>query len=251
MPDSLRGRFVAPAGVLELRRVSPTMPINFTLPRQPRAEPIKNRLLLAVAGLAALLVFGTLGFLGYLTLQDADATVASLRADQELVDADISRYDIDVKKLAAVDEFEARQVVWLDELYEIADRIPDVEKVKVTLIDGKPVIVPKAPVRPGAVAANPKTLKPVPAASLKLVMRSTDGPMVQRIADAFKADKFYVGTTKADSAAGATGGRGQQYEFNTQILHRGPGDYLRRLGVSFPKRARDPDAPDDEQGGDS
>ena len=43
LPAPLRGRFAGPVGLLALRAISATLPINFTQPRQPRAEPGKQR----------------------------------------------------------------------------------------------------------------------------------------------------------------------------------------------------------------
>ena len=193
--------------------------------------------------LVAVLLVAVLGGLGYAELESADGRIAELQSRKADLDAEAKRVEPDAKRLAAVDEFAAREVVWLDELYDLADRIPDVAKVSVTMVSGDPpMTVPKAALRPGQVAPDPKTVKPSPAAKLVVNLRSTDDKMVQRAYDGFAADKFYADSTK--KTLGEAGGKGQAFELQTNVLHRAATDYLRRLSVTFPKP---PAAPADDE----
>ncbi len=251
--DELRGRFAAPLGLLWLRGHGPVLPINFTVPRQPKAAPTQVRFKALVGGLVAAAVVGLLGVVGFLELQKADDRIAGLQSQKADLDAELKRSELDMKRLAAVDEFESRQVVWLDELYDLADRVPDVSKVSVTLFDGDPALAaPKLAPRPGQPAPDPKLAKLAPVARLKISLRGADDKAFQRAYDGFQADKFYADTKK--TIQGDAGGKGQLFELQTNVLHRPPADYLRRLGVTFPTRTAppvdaDPDAPpagDDE-----
>jgi len=237
--DAVRGRFAAPLGLLSLRGLGPVLPINFTAPRQPTEAPTKTRLKVLVGALVAVALVVVLGGLGYSELQGADNRIAELQSRKADLDADLKRTEPDAKRLAAVDEFAAREVVWLDELYDLADRVPDVAKVSVTLIAGDPpMAAPKATLRPGQAAPDPKTVKPSPAAKLVVNLRSTDDKMVQRAYDSFTTDKFYADSVK--KTLGETGGKGQAFELQTNVLHRASTDYLRRLSVTFPKPATPP-----------
>ena len=245
--DAVRGRFAAPLGLLELRGRGPVLPINFTAPRQPKAAPTKTRLKVLLAALAAVVVGGLLGGLGLYELQQADTRIADLQARKADLEAELKRTDLDVKRLAAVDEFEARQVVWLDELYDLADRVPDVSKVSVTLIEGDAIAVPKVTLRPGQLAPDPKTVKPTPAAKLKVSLRSSDDKVGRGVLDGFQTDKFYADIKP--SILAEAGGKGQLITVQTNVLHRAAADYFRRLKVAFPKPAALPPADDELPGG--
>ncbi len=244
--DAVRGRFAAPLGLLGLRGHGPVLPINFTAPRQPTEAPTKTRLKVLVGALVAVAVIALVGGFGYAELQSADNRIAELQSQKADLEAELKRSELDMKRLAAVDEFEARQVVWLDELYDLADRVPDVTKVSVTLLDGDALTVPKAALRPGQVAPDPKTVKPTPAAKLKVSLRSTNDKMGRDFIDGFQADKFYADIKPSIMAD--TAGKGQLIELQTNVLHRAATDYLRRLAVAFPKSAVAP-ADDELPGG--
>lgn len=246
--DAVRGRFAAPLGLLELRGRGPVLPINFTAPRQPKAAPTKTRLKVLLAALAAVVVVGLLGGLGVLKLQAADARIAELDGQKTDLEAALKRTELDVKRLAAVDEFAAREVVWLDELYDLADRVPDVSKVSVTLIEGDAIAVPKVTLRPGQIAPDPKTVKPTPAAKLKVSLRSSDDKLGRGVIDGFQTDKFYADIKP--SILAEAGGKGQLVEVQTNVMHRAAADYFRRLNVAFPKPAALPPADDELPGGD-
>ena len=242
--DELRGRFATPLGLLWLRGHGPVLPINFTAPRQPKAAPTRTRLKVLVGSLVGVAAVVVLGGLGALELQAADDRVATLQARKADLEAELKRSELDMKRLAAVDEFASREVVWLDELYDLADRVPDVAKVSVTLLDGDAITAPKLAPRPGQVAPDPKLAKPTPVAKLTVNLRSADDKMVQRAYDGFQGDKFYADSKK--TTQGDAAGKGQAFVLQTNVLHRAAADYLRRLGVTFPTRTApldDPDAP--------
>ena len=258
IPAALHGRLTQTIGLLHLKAHAPALPINFTVPRQPRSDPGKARLKVLLAALAATVVFGSLGVFGWLQVVQAEQRLQSEKEKAEQLETAMTGYALDMKRLAAVDEFASREVVWFDELYDLADRIPDVGKLSITEIEGKALAVVKAPIRPPiavpigtaatvAVVPPPKPV-PSPIASIKIGIRTTDANAVQTFADTFKNDKFYLSAEK--QFLGEAVGKGQQYVLNGKILHRTPLEYLRRLTVRMPaKPAATAAATDDNFGG--
>jgi len=244
VPPALHGRFTQTIGLLHLKANVDALPINFTVPRQPRSAPGKQRIKLLLLALAATVVFGGLGVYGWLDVVDADQRLQAQKSKAERLDGEITGYGLSMKRLAAVDEFASREVVWFDELYDLADRIPDVGRLSISEIEGKALAVVKSPPKPpitttgvpGTVPVATNVVPPKPAispvASIKVVMRTVDANAAQFVADAFKNDKFYVGANK--QYLGETTGKGQQYVLNALILHRTPAEYLRRLSVRPP-----------------
>jgi hypothetical protein len=245
IPEALRGRFAAPVGLLQLRTADENLPINFTVPRQPKADSGKLNVRYLLAGLAVMLLLGALGFLGYLEVGKAENRLAELRNEKTSLEKQLTNFDPDIKLLAAVDEFEGRNIVWLDELYDLADRIPDVDKVKITSLEGKAITVTKVAPKPGQAPPDPRTIKPSPAATFTIQMRTADEPLSQDVTDKFKNDKFYTNTIRTRAAQGDAG-RTQLFVLTTQVLHRLPTDYLRRLNLTFPKSKRDVETPEDD-----
>lgn len=250
IPSGLHGRFTQTLGLLHLKADADALPINFTVPRQPRSAPGKTRLKVLLAALAATVVFGALGLFAYLQLADAEQRLSAQKEKSEQLESEINGFAMDMKRLAAIDEFTGREVVWFDELYDMADRIPDVSKLSITEIEGKALATVKAPPKPpvaatpvpGTTGAGAATTTPVvaaapkpvaqPVASIKIGIRTTDANAVQVFADTFKNDKFYASAEK--QFLGEAVGKGQQYVLNGKILHRTALDYKRRLTVRAP-----------------
>jgi hypothetical protein len=139
LPEELRGRFAGAAGLLAAR--GGALPINFAAPRQPRAEadPKKNQILVAALAAMLLLAAGAVG--GWFVLNDADAKLSQLKTDHEDKKKRLDGMEPDKKRLDAVDQWKARRVVWLDELYDwsVRTRMADSksEGVYANLFHGK------------------------------------------------------------------------------------------------------------------
>ncbi len=233
VPTALRGRFAGPVGLLAARSAA-VLPINFVQPRQPRAEPGKNRPRVLLAALAAVLLLAMGGLLAYLEIDKAGRAVRDRVVMRDDLDDQLKGLELDRKRLEAVDELAKRQVVVLDELHDLTDRIPDVGKVKVTEFDLTALPPQKKETRPGVAAPiAPKNAPPAPVATLKVVLRSSDPVMAQRVYDALRTDRYY---TLATRTTGGTPGadRGQSVLIAAQVLHRTPGDYTRQLHVKAP-----------------
>jgi hypothetical protein len=241
-PDAARGRFAALVGVLALRARGPVMPINFTTPRQPKAEPRKGKLKVALVALGALAVVAAAAALGWMRLDSADTRLEVARARKVSAEEALKRTELDAKRLAAADEFASREVNILDELYDLADRIPDVSKVKATAVAFDDIKQQRAgPARPGTPKVDPAKVPATPAAKLVVTVVGTDEKAELGLSAAFQADKFYKSTSRKVSLI-----KGKPVvELTTEVMHRPVADYVRRLKVTMPpKPAAKPDPED-------
>jgi Tfp pilus assembly PilM family ATPase len=239
----LRGRFAGPVGLLAAQAAGP-LPINFQQPRQPRAAADPNRTRVLVGILAAVLIVGAAVVGGLLMVGKYDSRVADLRRELRSIEADIARYELDQKRLAAVDDFTSREVVWADELYDLADRFPDISKMRVISLDGKSLPPPSERERQkeeAALKTNPQLAKnppPKPIATLSLTVATEEPKLPGELVSSFNNDRFYIRPTQAGgSLIAGTSGRSstQKFTITTQIIRRKPEDYTRRLSVSTPK----------------
>ncbi len=129
VPPQTRGRFAGAAGLLA-GRAADALPINFAAPRQPRTErdPKRKQLVIAAA-VAGVLLLGGFGF-GYAQLSAVDEQLRNLQTQKANLDDELARMDPDAKRLEAVDQWAAREVVWLDEWYDLSDRLPAGDTVR-------------------------------------------------------------------------------------------------------------------------
>ena len=234
VPAELHGRFAGPVGLLAARSVTASLPINFVQTRQPRTEPGKARSRILLAALAAVLFLAMGGVVAFLQFDRAGRAVRDRIAIRDELDTRLKTVEADRKRLEAVDDLARRQVVQLVENHDLTDRVPDVEKVKVTEFDLAALPPPKKDTR--SVAAAPATAKnapPQPVATLKVALRSSDPVAAQRVYDALRTDRYYVGATRTTGGTSAAD-RGQSVILVAQVLHRKPGEYTRDLEVQHP-----------------
>ena len=134
--DGPQGGLAGPAGLLALKAESAALPINFTQPRQPKPPRDPGKSMLAIVGIAAavLLILG--GVYGYLMLSSKSALLAQKQRDKNALDDNLRMIDPDLKRLKALDDWAATDVNWLDELYDMTARVPDVNKIRVLQFQG-------------------------------------------------------------------------------------------------------------------
>jgi hypothetical protein len=130
VPADNRGVFAGPVGLLHARSQSKELPINFVKPKEPKpvVNPNRNKLVLAAAFAAAVLV--ALGGLGYSQIRDRNKKLEELNQEKSALDNQLASLDDDVKRVKALDEWSQADVNWLDELYDLVDRIPDLTKIR-------------------------------------------------------------------------------------------------------------------------
>ena len=134
LPAEHRGAFTAAAGLLQARADSRVLPINFLQPKEPRPVRDPNqKKLLTYAAVAGVLVLALVGF-GYAKLADRDRQIAELLRTKDGLETDKARFKEDGERIKALDQWTQSDVVWLDELYDLVDRVPDLKKLRVARV---------------------------------------------------------------------------------------------------------------------
>lgn len=246
IPPPLRGRFAGPIGLLSARSVSATLPINFTQPRQPRAEASKGRPRVLFAALAGVLVLAMVGAYAYLQIARVARIKTARVAERDGIDDQLKGLEQNQKRLAAADEFAKREVNVLDQLYDFAEMVPDVSKASVTEFHLNALPPPRKEARTASSAtpaAQPKNTPPPAIAGLRVVLRSGSDYPAQKVIDEMKTDKVYLNANKTTSVGGGAGGGGQQYTILANILHRDPAQYARTIKARPPEPAPAPSRP--------
>jgi hypothetical protein len=184
--DALRGRFAGAVGLLA-GRATDALPINFAVPRQPQTakDPAKRRLA-AVALIVLLFLFAGLGF-GYLKVSDGQKRIANLSAEKDALKKQVDEGAPNAKRVQSIDAWSNRAVVWLEELHDLAERMPYDDSVRVTSFTGTPII-------PG------KDGKQEAQARLELKLAATSIPAANALVSAFERDnpapnRYYANTT--------------------------------------------------------
>jgi len=193
------------------------LPINFVHPREPKPPADPNRRLMAWAGIAAaaLLLIG--GIAGYAVVAAKQREVERLTKQKNELDEDLVKLDQDERRIAAVDQWQKSEIVWLEELYNLTARFPDITKLRLTELTAEPLqLAPPQPGRP----ADPD--KPVARVKLK-GLATADGPlsglMAELVKDAARVD--------AIAHKGINSGPGrrqfaQEWSMSYQLAHLGP-----------------------------
>lgn len=236
-----RGRFAGAAGLLAAR--AGELPINFVSPREPRVEADPARKQLLVAGLAAALLLAAGGAFGWWQLDRADRRVAELTAERDLAKRQLDALEPDAKRLAALDAWKARQVNWLDELFDLADRFPAKDGIYAASLTGK------------AVPPNPKTGKQDHQATLELKVWARTPEPVNALLAAFDRDavdpapkdprnpaRYYVGVDKLIGGPAQGDSSLKEYTVFAKVNGRPAEKYTRAPTFSPPSRKGYPPA---------
>ena len=241
VPPQYRGAFAATVGALRLRALPGPLPINFVTPRQPKAEPNKNRTKFLVAALAACLLLGA-GFLGGMWLVEGKGKeLAAIEEDKLRVDDELFQLASNAKRSEAAEEFLRYQVRLHDELYDWTDLFPDIAKTRVTVIDFNAAALPSKTERQKedkAKDANPNYKPPVkPVGTTVFTIQATDRNTIDTFVRNLAQQRNYVGVTSSGGAmAGGTAGAGSQtFTVKAGIHSRKPDQYTRKLNVTLPK----------------
>lgn len=230
VPEPQRGRFAGAVGLLAGKGTD-TLPINFAVPRQPTTakDPAKRRLAL-VALVVLLCLFAGLGF-GYLQVRDGAARIADLSAKKDDLAKQVGEGAPNAKRVQAIDGWAKREVVWLEELHELAERMPADDSVRVTSFVGTPIAVGKD----GKQDAQ---------ARLEVKLAATSTVAANRLESAFVRDnptpnRYYVGTySVVGGLLPATAGKHNQLvTIITKVNHREASQWDRTPpGFIAPKR---------------
>ncbi len=139
LPINHRGSFAGAVGLCYARAEKGGLPINFVQPRQPRPPQDPNKRRYLAAALLALVVIPGLLFAARTVQAQKEKQVKQAETDRDNLDLQLVRTREDLKRFKAIDEWDG--VVWLDEIYELAENIPDVNALRITQFTTLPVAV--------------------------------------------------------------------------------------------------------------
>jgi hypothetical protein len=133
--EKLRGRFAGAAGLLAVRS-GDSLPINFASPRQPKAaaDPTRRKLMLVALAALAFIIAG--GGFGYLEFLKANRRLNNAVARKTVLENELKAREPDAKRLAAAEQWSNRGVNYLDEMFEMASRLPDGDQLRVSEFKG-------------------------------------------------------------------------------------------------------------------
>ncbi len=136
LPIGQRGGFAGAMGVL-FARAEGELPINFVSPREPKVPQNFNYRLARLAVVAGVALVIGLIVLGKLVESAIASDVEMVKQTRTKVEEDLTNRQLQLKRFKAMDEWE--QLVALDELYDLAARIPDLKTLRVKSITIDPM----------------------------------------------------------------------------------------------------------------
>jgi len=227
IPSKLRSRFAGAVGLLAGRVAG--LPINFTSPRQPKVKSDPRKPLFIATAIAALVLIVGGGLTGYLMLSAADDRLQQKQQDKADLEKLLADADPDGKRIAAAEQWEARGVNYLDQMFDFSEQVPPGDTVRVSKITGSAIRVDKAGKQNGQAHI-------VLSVGAKNVTAAAD--LVTAIdRDNTKDRKYYVGTTKTVGGIDThTNTHNQLATIETVVNHRSPGEYTRFPTFSAPRR---------------
>ena len=136
LPAERPGLFAGAAGLLRAQAAG-ALPINFVKPREPRAARDPDQLKVAVAVAAAVLVLvGGIVF-GWFQLSAKEREIRLLSQQQTDLDLQLGALEDDARRIKAIGDWTGSAVVWLDELYDLTERFPDLKTMRLTGLSGE------------------------------------------------------------------------------------------------------------------
>jgi Tfp pilus assembly PilM family ATPase len=221
LPAAHRGSFAGAVGLLHARSEAKGLPINFVQPRQPKAQRDPNRERVLIAALVFVFLFAVGAVWGHSVYSDYENDHRTLETDRATLEAKLVQVRDDGKRLKALDEWDT--LVWLDEIYDIAQRIPDVNALRITSVKVE------------ALSRNTKVPQRY-AAKITIEGRVLDrrggrAPLDAFI-DEFKKDGYYSPSPPTGTLP--------KFTLIVNVERRAPGDYKRKLPEA-PKKVEEAD----------
>jgi Tfp pilus assembly PilM family ATPase len=129
------GRLAPLVGMLHGETLETTAFIDFLNPRRP-PEPKSNRSTLVIGGvgLAAILLVG--GYFGWDRLRKLDNEIAALEMRKSELSEDTEQVEQAIADTAELDRFLDGNVIWLDELRRVAEKLPPASEAIVRNVSG-------------------------------------------------------------------------------------------------------------------
>jgi hypothetical protein len=212
-----RGAFAGAIGLLHAQAERRALPINFAKPKQPKPAGDSNRRrLILIGALAATLVVGAAAF-GYAELDSRDRQLAALFDENAELERQLDKFSEDGKRIKALDQWSQGEIVWLDEIYDLTDRVPDINDLRLVQLSGDPMT------QVGKSSSVARLL-------LKGVM-TAGNPAVNKLESRLVNDGHYRVIPKKIIRNPGTDRRRfpQQFEMSAEIEKLPPERYVRRL----------------------
>jgi Tfp pilus assembly PilM family ATPase len=139
IPADRRGQFAGAMGLLAVIASGRPLPINLLKPKQPRpaTDPNRRRLLIGAAALFAILA--AIFTYGFIQLDRRDQLLKGLVEEKAGLDSQLAGLADEIKYARALDEWTSSEIVWLDELYDLTDRFPNPNNVRLAQFTGDPM----------------------------------------------------------------------------------------------------------------
>jgi len=221
----------AVAGVLGLAQALAAPPINFVKPREPKAatDPHRRPILLGAAAVAAASV--ALSILAFAQISARDREVTRLRGELGDLTDRIAKVDPDAKRWDELKKWLDTEVVWLDELYDLTARTPDVGKLRVIQLSADPLALPAA--------ADPRR-KPYVGRLTVDGIANEESQTINQFTREFVKDGTYKVETPVIKPNTLMDRRqfAQQFTAKIELEKRPPSSYNRQLTAAAPERRR-------------
>jgi hypothetical protein len=139
LPAAGRGGFAGAVGLL----YADTLPINFLKPREPKPvkDPNQRRLAFAAA-LAAALVLAAVVY-GYTQVNNLDQQVKAQRRKNDDLDKDLIVLGEEDKRFKALSDWDRKGVNYLDELYDVTQKVESIQSLRINRFAATPKDDPK------------------------------------------------------------------------------------------------------------
>jgi len=232
------GSFAAAVGLLRTQAQRRPFAINFVKPKEPKPPDATGQRRLLIASALAACVLLALGWVGYAQLSKKDRELTALRVKKQNQDALLHKMQEDDTRFLAIDEWCETQIPWLDELYDLTDRFPDVQNVRLVQMIAEPA--PRA-------AKNKNGGKQAGKLVLKGILNNASELLVEQLIARYVQDGHYAGGQRTGPLPNRSVDRARfQFEFSTNVTldKRLPTEYTLRLpaeegdGEDNPRRDR-------------
>ena len=133
-PPEHPGRFAPLVGMLVDEAQGGTHEIDFLHPRQKPVPP-NRRNTFAIAGVGAAAFAALLIFWMWLKVNSLDEEIAELSTRSKALDVEVTRAGETRKKVEAINKWAESDIVWLDELHDLAIKLPEAQEVRLTSLN--------------------------------------------------------------------------------------------------------------------
>lgn len=226
--EAAPGQLAAAVGMGRLLAAD-AIPINFVKPREPKAaaDPSRRPILLGAAlALTMLLAFG---LMAWMQLSGRDDAIASLRRELDSLTTDLTRVEPEAKKADEVRKWLDGSVVWLDELYDLAAKCPDLNKLRITQLSFDP--------SPKGVATKKHYVGRVSIDGLA----AEDDTALKQFINELQGDSHYIVEAKNTKPLGFGADRRMfSWQFSTKfdLEQRPPDQYIRQFEAEAPAKRK-------------